>query len=99
MQLIPDTATRFSVSDVWDPLENIRGGMAYLRWLLDHFQGDESLALAGYNAGENAVHRYKGIPPFPETRSYVKRVSLWRKQAVPAPLAVPGAAPTTDNPT
>ena len=98
MQLIPATATRFDVSDVWDPLENIRGGMAYLRWLLDHFKGDESLALAGYNAGENAVHRYKGIPPYPETRSYVKRVSLWRKQPVPRPPTPPRRAPKPDNP-
>lgn len=82
MQLIPATAKRFEVDDVWDPLQNIHGGMAYLRWLLDHFKGDEELALAGYNAGENAVHRHKGIPPYPETRSYVKRVSRWRQRAV-----------------
>jgi len=94
MQLIPGTAKRFEVSDVWDPLENIRGGMAYLRWLLDHFEGNEALALAGYNAGENAVHRYKGIPPFPETRSYVKRVSRWRRQPVP-----PRLVPKADEPT
>lgn len=87
MQLIPGTAKRFEVDDVWDPLQNIHGGMAYLRWLLDHFAGDEALALAGYNAGENAVRRYKGIPPYPETRQYVKRVSRWRR----LPAALPGA--------
>ncbi|MFT5448267.1 MAG: hypothetical protein ACI9DC_003451 [Gammaproteobacteria bacterium] len=87
MQLIPGTAKRFAVDDVWDPLQNIRGGMAYLRWLLDHFAGDEALALAGYNAGENAVRRYNGIPPYPETRSYVKRVSRWRR----LPAAIPAA--------
>ncbi len=88
MQLIPATAHRFGVVDVWDPLDNLRGGMAYLRWLLDHFEGDEALALAGYNAGENAVHRYRGIPPYPETRAYVKKVSLWRR----SPPRDPGGA-------
>jgi soluble lytic murein transglycosylase-like protein len=98
MQLISGTAKRFNVSDVWDPLQNIRGSMAYLRWLLDHFNGDESLALAGYNAGKNAVRRYKGIPLFPETRSYVKRVSLWRKQALPRLAEAPRAAGKADKP-
>ena len=74
MQLIPATAQRFGVHDVWDPLDNLRGGMAYLRWLLDYFDGDLHLALAGYNAGENAVERYRGIPPYPETRAYVRQV-------------------------
>lgn len=75
MQLIPETAARFGVRDVWDPVENLRGGMAYLRWLLDHFEGDVTLALAGYNAGENAVTRHGGIPPYAETRAYVRRIS------------------------
>ena len=75
MQLIPATAERFGVEDVWDPVDNLRGGLAYLRWLLDHFDGDLELALAGYNAGENAVRRYRGIPPYAETRRYVKRVT------------------------
>lgn len=79
MQLIPATASRFGVTDVWDPLDNIKGGMAYLRWLLDHFDGDEALALAGYNAGEGAVRRYRGIPPYAETRNYVKKITRWRK--------------------
>ena len=86
MQLIPGTAKRFEVDDVWDPLQNIRGGMAYLSWLLNHFEGDETLALAGYNAGENAVRRHKGVPPYPETRSYVKRISRWRQNPVPRPI-------------
>jgi soluble lytic murein transglycosylase-like protein len=75
MQLIPETAQRFGVEDVWDPEQNLRGGMAYLRWLLDYFNGDVSLALAGYNAGEKAVDRYKGIPPYVETRDYVSRIA------------------------
>lgn len=74
MQLIPATARRFGVEDVWDPLQNLKGGLAYLRWLVDHFEGDLELALAGYNAGENAVKRYRGIPPYPETRRYVSLV-------------------------
>jgi len=75
MQLIPETAERFGVNDVWDPEQNLRGGMAYLRWLLDHFQGDVRLALAGYNAGEGAVEQHQGIPPFGETQEYVRRVT------------------------
>ncbi|MBK1699565.1 hypothetical protein CKO41_06715 [Thiococcus pfennigii] len=75
MQLLPQTANRFGVADVWDPEENLRGGMAYLRWLLDYFNGDIELALAGYNAGEQAVVRHGGIPPYDETRAYVKRIA------------------------
>ena len=74
MQLIPSTALRFGVEDIKHPLQNLHGGMAYLRWLLDHFEGDLLLALAGYNAGEGAVERYKGIPPYRETQRYVKLV-------------------------
>lgn len=74
MQLIPATAKRFGVANPWDPEQNLRGGMAYLRWLLDHFNGDVKLALAGYNAGEKAVERHGGIPPYRETRAYVKRI-------------------------
>ena len=74
MQLIPDTARRFRVRDLTDPADNIRGGMAYLRWLLAYFEGDLKLALAAYNAGERAVERYRGVPPFAETRMYVRKV-------------------------
>jgi len=74
MQLIPQTAKRFGVDHIWDPVENLRGGMAYLRWLLDHFNGDVRLALAGYNAGEQAVISHRGVPPYSETRGYVQRV-------------------------
>ncbi len=74
MQLIPATAARFGVANVWDPVDNLRGGMAYLRWLLDHFDGDLELALAGYNAGEQAVAKHGGIPPYPETQAYVRRI-------------------------
>jgi hypothetical protein len=74
MQLMPFTARRFGVSDPFDPRQNIIGGVQYLRFLLDLFQGDVGLALAGYNAGENNVVRFKGIPPFKETQSYVQRI-------------------------
>lgn len=74
MQLMPDTATRFGVRRITDPVDNIRGGMAYLRWLLAYFEGDLTLALAGYNAGERAVERYRGIPPYAETRIYVWKI-------------------------
>jgi soluble lytic murein transglycosylase-like protein len=74
MQLIPATAARFGVEDTWDPEQNIRGGMAYLAWLLDYFDGDVELALAGYNAGEGAVDRHGGIPPYRETQAYVSRI-------------------------
>jgi len=74
MQLIPDTAARFKVRNPSDPAQNIRGGMAYLRWLLAYFEGDLSLALAAYNAGERAVDRYRGVPPYAETRLYVRRI-------------------------
>lgn len=74
MQLMPSTIWRLSVGDAYDPHENIGAGVRYLRQLLDQFQGDLRLALAAYNAGENAVLRYRGIPPYPETRDYVTRV-------------------------
>jgi len=75
MQLMPGTAARFKVHDIWDPAENIRGGSAYLRFLLDLFDGDLRLALAGYNAGENAVKKYGyEIPPYRETQNYVRKV-------------------------
>ena len=76
MQLIPETATRFDIKDLHDPEQNIRGGLAYLRWLLAYFEGDLSLVAAAYNAGEGAVDRYGGIPPYAETRKYVVRVLL-----------------------
>lgn len=74
MQLIPDTAARFGVSRPYDPEQNIRGGMAYLRWLMAYFEGNVPLVAAAYNAGEGAVNRYRGVPPYAETRAYVLRI-------------------------
>lgn len=74
MQLIPETAERFNVKKPFDPEQNIRGGLAYLRWLLAYFEGNIPLVAAAYNAGEGAVNRYAGIPPYPETQGYVKRI-------------------------
>jgi hypothetical protein len=90
MQLIPATAERFGVQDPYDPVQNLRGGMAYLRWLLAYFQGDVRLTLAGYNAGEGAVLRYGGVPPFAETRAYVEKITRVYGQ-----LAHPPVAPVT----
>lgn len=87
MQLIPATAKRFGVRQINDPVENIRGGMAYLRWLLDQFNGNVKLALAGYNAGENAVRRHRGIPPYRETQGYVKRITAALEKPSSAPVA------------
>ena len=79
MQLMPATAERFGVTERFDPAQNIRGGVAYLNWLLAHFGNDPLLALAGYNAGEGNVQRYAGVPPFAETRDYVPKVlAAWQ---------------------
>jgi soluble lytic murein transglycosylase-like protein len=75
MQLMPETAARFGVTDVYDPRSNIYGGAQYLSWLMSYFKGDIELVLAGYNAGENAVDKYnRQVPPYRETINYVKKV-------------------------
>ena len=75
MQLMPPTASRFGVNNIWDPKQNIEGGARYMRFLLDMFSGDVRLALAGYNAGEGAVMKYGyQVPPYSETREYVRRI-------------------------
>jgi soluble lytic murein transglycosylase-like protein len=76
MQLIPATAARFGVRNILDPVQNLRGGMAYLRWLMARFEGDLRLVSAAYNAGEGAVERYLGVPPFAETRLYVLKIAV-----------------------
>ena len=74
MQLIPATAERFGVRDAFNPKDNIRGGIAYLRWLLRHFKGDVTKAVTAYNAGEGAVRKYGGIPLYRETQNYVRKI-------------------------
>ncbi|MDZ4305731.1 MAG: lytic transglycosylase domain-containing protein, partial [Pseudomonas sp.] len=79
MQLIPATAERFGVSDSTDPIQNIKGGVAYLDWLLEEFDNDPVLVLAAYNAGEGAVRNNGGVPPYAETRDYVPKVlAAWQ---------------------
>jgi len=75
MQLMPGTAARFGVGNIWDPKQNIEGGARYMRFLLDLFSGDVKLALAGYNASEGAVMKYGyQVPPYAETQEYVRRI-------------------------
>lgn len=74
LQLMPQTAERFGVNDAFDARENVEAGARYLSWLLERYKGDMDLALAGYNAGENAVDRHQGVPPYRETQSYVRSV-------------------------
>ena len=86
MQLIPETAARFGVTNSWDPIQNIKGGTAYLHWLMRHFDGKVDLVLAAYNAGEGAVERYQGIPPYQETQKYVHKILSWyQKTTHPVP--------------
>ncbi len=89
MQLIPETAQRFNVRKPFDVEQNVRGGLAYLRWLLAYFRGRVALVAAGYNAGEGAVDKFRGIPPYPETRAYVSRIlDIYKKDSHPYDPAV-----------
>lgn len=91
MQLMPATASRFGVSNAFDATQNIRGGVQYLAWLLKRFNGNLTLAAAGYNAGEGAVDKYGGVPPYGETQRYVQRVGQLaeRYRGVLNPVASP----------
>lgn len=94
MQLIPETAERFGVSRPYDAEQNIRGGMAYLRWLMAYFEGNVPLVAAAYNAGEGAVNRYRGVPPYSETRAYVNRILAgYTRLSHPFDASVTGPSP------
>jgi TPR repeat protein len=94
MQLIPETAARFNVKRPFDPEQNMKGGLAYLRWLLAYFEGNVPLVVAAYNAGEGAVNRFRGIPPYPETRAYVRRImELFGRSEHPYDTTVTGQSP------
>lgn len=95
MQLMPATAVRFGVTDIYDPKQNIDAGVKYMRWLLDKFGGDVRLALAGYNAGEGAVMKYNNqIPPYRETQEYVRRI-MARYSSISNPNSVQAARVVT----
>jgi soluble lytic murein transglycosylase-like protein len=105
MQLMPETARRFGVADVFNPIDNMQGGAKYLHYLLDLYGGNYTLAIAAYNAGEAAVEKYGSVPPFPETRNYVvqvrRSIELSRKtQKAPVAAAQPAppAEPTPAEP-
>lgn len=94
MQLMPDTARRLGVSDIFDPRQNVHAGTRYLRMLLERFGGSVELALAGYNAGEGAVERYgRRIPPFAETQNYVRLISTKYRTRYAGQSALRGATP------
>lgn len=92
MQLLPATASRYGVKDAFDPADNLRGGVSYLGHLLRRFQGDVRLSLAAYNAGEGAVLGERGVPPFTETRDYVRKIAA----LYPAPSSAPDSSKLAD---
>ncbi len=97
MQLMPPTAARFGVTNIWDPKQNIEGGARYMRFLLNLFEGDVHLALAGYNAGEGAVMKYgRKVPPYSETQEYVRRIGR-RYSLIRDPQAAANASQLTSE--
>jgi hypothetical protein len=92
MQLIPATGSRFGVRDFFDPRQNIEGGVRYLKFLLDKFEGNLDLSLAAYNAGENLVERLGRVPSIPETVNYVRKV-----RSIYSPTEEPGASEVSES--
>jgi len=80
MQMMPETASRYGVQDIYNPVENIRAGVKHLKYLSEVFNNKYSHVIAAYNAGENAVKQYRGIPPYEETQNYVKKVLQFKRQ-------------------
>jgi soluble lytic murein transglycosylase-like protein len=101
MQLLPETARRFGLTkkkDLFDPKKNLEAGVRYLKWLTDRFGGDAQKILAAYNAGEGAVERFGGIPPYQETQSYVQKIfGLLGVAFTPAPAPQPADIPSTQE--
>lgn len=97
MQLMPQTAVRMDVRDLYDPEDNIGGGTKYLRQLLDRFRGNLPLALAAYNAGEHVVDRYRSLPPIDETRQYVRKVLRYYRTFLLRDTAMPGRVLTSSE--
>ena len=101
MQLIPSTARRFGVSNTFDAADNILGGVRYLRFLLDYYHGDYTKSIAAYNAGEGAVDKYHGVPPYAETLGYVrtvaKHLNAARQNQAHAPVIEAGPAAVSDS--
>ena len=84
MQLMPATATRYGVTNSYDPTANVYGGVRYLKWLLETFEGNADFAVAAYNAGEGNVWKYNGVPPFRETINYINRIAKHIRSTMPA---------------
>jgi hypothetical protein len=98
MQLIPETSARFNVKKPFDLVQNVRGGLAYLRWLLAYFKGDVALVAAAYNSGERTVERYRGVPPYAETRAYVQRIKrYYQKERHPYDATVTEPSPELER--
>jgi hypothetical protein len=95
MQLMPGTALRYGVTDSYDPAANVYGGVRYLRWLLQTFEGNADYAVAAYNAGEGNVWKYNGVPPFRETITYINRIAKHIRKATPA--AAPSIADSSSR--